>query len=102
MRPVRPEANAAQIARELEQKCPGWVVIWSAWRQAFTAFSAVTAEALVIDDSSAYRLLQRIGEAQRTRPRLVVPADSGRGAGPSVAGGEGPVAGGLVRPRRER
>ncbi|GAA0347194.1 hypothetical protein NE235_10245 [Actinoallomurus spadix] len=107
--PVRQEADASQIAVDLERRCPGWVVIWSAWRRAFTAFSAVTAESLVIDDPSAYRLLQRISEAQRaavlgarasTGRITYVPAAAARDAGAPVAGGEGPATGGPVRPGR--
>lgn len=56
---------ARDVAADLASRCPGWVIIWSAWRQTFTAFSAVTAECVVIDDPSANRLLESIGAIQR-------------------------------------
>jgi hypothetical protein len=61
----RRDLRALETAARLERWCPGWVVIWSAWRQTFTAFSAVTAECVVIDDQSANRLLERVGAIQR-------------------------------------
>jgi hypothetical protein len=63
--PARRNLHGEQVAASLQRTCRGWVVIWSAWRQAFTAFSAITPDALVIDETSAWRLLQRIGEIER-------------------------------------
>lgn len=58
------DSYARDIAASLASRCPGWVIIWSAWRRAFTAFSAVTTESVVLDDTSAHRLLQRIGDVE--------------------------------------
>lgn len=68
-----PHAEAA--ATSLQSTCDGWVVIWSAWRQAFTAFCAITPDALIIDDPSVSRLLQRMGEVEMAATAPGQPVD---------------------------
>jgi hypothetical protein len=66
--------HAEAVATSLQSAYGGWVIIWSAWRQAFTAFSAISTDPVVIDEASVSRLLQRIGEvelAARTPGRSV-------------------------------
>ena len=63
---------AEAVATSLQKACGGWLITWSAWRRAFTAFSAITADSVIIDETSVSRLLQRIGDvesaARRERP----------------------------------
>ncbi|MCO5993112.1 hypothetical protein [Actinoallomurus rhizosphaericola] len=56
--------QAEAVAASLQSAYRGWVIIWSAWRQAFTAFCALGADPLIIDDTSVSRLLGRIGEVE--------------------------------------
>lgn len=56
--------HAEAVAASLQGMYGGWVIIWSAWRQAFTAFCAIGADPLIIDETSVSRLLQRIGEVE--------------------------------------
>ncbi|GAB3987556.1 hypothetical protein GCM10029978_106830 [Actinoallomurus acanthiterrae] len=56
--------HAEGVATSLQSTYGGWVIIWSAWRQAFTAFSAITADSLIIDETSVSRLLRRIDEVE--------------------------------------
>ncbi|MEV0403872.1 GntR family transcriptional regulator [Actinoallomurus sp. NPDC050550] len=56
--------HAEAVATSLQSTYGGWVIIWSAWRQAFTAFSAISTDPVVIDEPSVSRLLQRIGEVE--------------------------------------
>ncbi|GAA4634144.1 hypothetical protein GCM10023196_074520 [Actinoallomurus vinaceus] len=66
--------HAEAVATSLQSTYGGWVIIWSAWRQAFTAFSAISTDPMIIDETSVSRLLHRIGEvelAARTPGRSV-------------------------------
>ena len=63
-RPPQRNPYAERIAASVQSTCLGWVVIWSAWRQAFTAFSAITGDRLIIDETSVVRLLARMREVE--------------------------------------
>jgi hypothetical protein len=56
--------RAEAVAASLQSAYGGWVIIWSAWRQAFTALCAIGADPLIIDETSVARLLRRIGEVE--------------------------------------
>lgn len=56
-------SSPEQEAASLQQMCPNWMIIWSSWRRTFTAFPTAT-NGMVIDDTSAWRLLQRIFEIE--------------------------------------
>lgn len=77
----RRNVQAEAVATSLQSTCEGWVVIWSAWRQAFTAFCAIVPEALIIDDPSVSGLLQRMGEVELAASVPGLPVDRVLGEG---------------------
>ncbi|MEV5748038.1 GntR family transcriptional regulator [Actinoallomurus sp. NPDC052308] len=56
--------RAEAVATSLQSAYGGWVIIWSPWRQAFTAFCAISTERVIIDEASVSGLLRRIGEVE--------------------------------------
>lgn len=61
--------DRSDIARGLQGRYRGWVVIWSKWRQTYTAFCCMTAEPVIIDDADFDRFLKRIGQVERRRAK---------------------------------
>jgi NADH:ubiquinone oxidoreductase subunit B-like Fe-S oxidoreductase len=55
--------DKSDIARGLQSKCHGWLVMWSKWRQTYTAFSCMTEHPVIIDDADFDRFLDRIKQA---------------------------------------
>lgn len=54
-------ADNRDIAAALQNEARGrWLVMWSSWRQMFTAFACATTEPLIIDDADFNRLRSRI------------------------------------------
>jgi hypothetical protein len=64
-REVRPQADRAVVAQSLQRECRRWLIMWSAWRQTYTAFACCTREPLIIDEQRIGRFLERINEAER-------------------------------------
>lgn len=60
-------SDKSDIARSLQNRCRGWLVIWSKWRQTYTAFSCMTTEPMIIDDADFDRFLDRIEQVERKR-----------------------------------
>ncbi|MEV5705136.1 GntR family transcriptional regulator [Actinoallomurus sp. NPDC052274] len=56
--------RAEAVATSLQSTYGGWVIIWSPWRRAFTAFSAISPDPVIIDEASVSGLLRRIGEVE--------------------------------------
>jgi hypothetical protein len=57
------DADRAKVVERLQQTCPRWLIIWSPWRQTFTAFACFTAERTVIDyadEATFLKLIRRI------------------------------------------
>lgn len=54
----------AEIAREINARLPGWVVLWGPYHRRFTAFGACTPAATIIDDPVAETLVDRMRAAQ--------------------------------------
>lgn len=65
--------DRSDIAAALQRENRGWLIIWSKWRQMFTAFACTTTEALIIDDADFDRLRNRIRQVDHAprRSRLV-------------------------------
>ena len=61
-----PAPYAVEIAASLQNTRNGSLVIWSSWRQTYTAFSAITPDPHIIDEASVHRLLNRIDEVELT------------------------------------
>lgn len=51
------DAPQVETARSLERANTGWLIMWSPWRQAYTAFGCFAAEPIVVDDPSPDGLL---------------------------------------------
>ena len=50
-----------EIAHTIQARCPGWVVMWSVWRQRFSAFGCWTsARSVVIDAADAEELIREM------------------------------------------
>ncbi|GAA4609187.1 hypothetical protein GCM10023195_36790 [Actinoallomurus liliacearum] len=56
--------RAEAVAASLQSAYGGWVIIWSPWRRAFSAFCAVSTDSMIIDEASVSGLLRRIGEVE--------------------------------------
>lgn len=62
----RHAASRSEIREGLarvQRACPGWLVMWSPWRQTYTAFCATSREGLVLDENEPTDLIQRIVHA---------------------------------------
>jgi hypothetical protein len=59
--------DRSDIARGLQSSYRGWVVMWSKWRQTFTAFSCITVEPVIIDDADFDRFQDRIRQVEQKR-----------------------------------
>lgn len=62
--PARETAIAQAAAAHLQQRLPGWLVVWGPWHRCFTAFGACTTTATVIDAPTPGALLHSVQEAQ--------------------------------------
>jgi hypothetical protein len=81
------DADQVAIAARLDSLLPGWVVVWSAHRREYTAFSACTPERLIIDDPVKEKLIDRMRDAQLAALAAILP--------PPVDGTRRPVQAGL-------
>lgn len=79
---MRDETQTA-LARRINARLPGWLVIWSPWRECFTAFGACTPRLTIVDERDPQKLLDRACEAQ-----LAAAMAAGH---PPDPGGENPV-----------
>lgn len=60
----REAAAARAAAADLQQKLPGWLILWGPWRRCYTAFGVCTATATVIDAPTPEALVRSVQEAQ--------------------------------------
>jgi hypothetical protein len=58
------DTDQVAIAAYLDAHIPGWVVMWSPARRAFTAFGACTPNSTIIDDPVRDSLIDRMRTAQ--------------------------------------
>jgi hypothetical protein len=56
--------SPSEVAAELQDHRPGWLIIWSPWRRCFTAFAALSPSALIIDAPSISRLTGHLDQAE--------------------------------------
>lgn len=49
---AKDDAVRSEQARRIQATHRQWVVMWSAWRRTYTAFSCFTAEPLVVDEAT--------------------------------------------------
>jgi hypothetical protein len=80
--PLRPtDADQAITASQLQRAHPSWLVLWSPYRRAFTAFACFTDEPVVLDASAPQQLhlvMQRTEQQHASRTaRPVDPAAAG-------------------------
>ena len=59
--------DRSDIARGLQSSYRGWIVMWSKWRQTYTAFSCITGEPVIIDDADSDRFQDRIRQVEQKR-----------------------------------
>lgn len=68
----RAVVDKTDIARGLQSRWRTWLIIWSKWRQTYTAFSCTTSEPLIIDEAEIGEFEKRIWQAEQAcRARLV-------------------------------
>lgn len=58
-----PDTSPEMTLGDLQQMFPRWLLMWSPWRQAYTAFSMLD-QRLVLDDPNAIALRDRMWRAQ--------------------------------------
>jgi hypothetical protein len=56
----RDTTDHAQAVASLQQTCPSWLVMWSRWRQTYTAFACFTAEPVIVDEAQEDAFLARL------------------------------------------
>jgi hypothetical protein len=61
--------DKTDIARGLQKDFRGWLVMWSKWRQTYTAFACITTEPLIIDEPEIGRFRARIEQVEQARTR---------------------------------
>jgi hypothetical protein len=72
------DADMARLAAYLDDRLPGWSVMWSPARRAFTAFGACTAESTIIEDPRADDLIDQMRDAQLAALAAVRPVKVGQ------------------------
>lgn len=72
-RPLQPSAEIAEGIAHVRRICPGWLVMWSPWRRAYTAFSMAIGRPLVLDDATVTGIIGQIlrAESALSRPPAV-------------------------------
>jgi hypothetical protein len=60
------DARARKVAARLQAQHPRWLIIWSPWRQQFTAFGRFAPVPIVIDEATPGELLKAM-HAQELR-----------------------------------
>jgi len=65
-----PDAQAREVAARIQAQHPRWLIIWSPWRQQFTAFGCFAPVPIVIDEADPSELLKAMQaeELRFTRP----------------------------------
>jgi hypothetical protein len=58
--PVSP----SELAAQLQEHRPGWLIIWSPWRRCFTAFAALGPSAFIIDAPTVSCLTGHLNQAE--------------------------------------
>ncbi|WP_345435935.1 hypothetical protein [Actinoallomurus vinaceus] len=53
-----PDPSPRDLAA-LQAACTGWLIMWSRWRRAYTAFGACTKRPVIIDEADPARLIQQ-------------------------------------------
>ncbi|POM26247.1 hypothetical protein BTM25_06410 [Actinomadura rubteroloni] len=87
---------ATELARRAEARHPGWVVVWGAYRRAYTAWAAWSSGPLLVEAATVAALSAAIRAAERA-PILPAPAHaSGRPDGLPAPGAVGVPAAGEV------
>jgi hypothetical protein len=67
---LSPDARAGKVAARLQVQHSGWLIIWSPWRQQFTAFGRFAPVPIVIDEATPSELIKamRAEELRFARP----------------------------------
>jgi len=58
------DAACWEQARRIQDRHRNWVVMWSAWRQTFTAFGCFAPDRLVLDEPTTAELLDAMRAAE--------------------------------------
>lgn len=61
----------ADSVKDLQSKVRGWIVMWSPWRQTFTAFARFSSEPLIIDEADSDRFVERLQQMEQHHARLL-------------------------------
>ena len=72
------DAQHVRQAQELARRNQGWVVMWSSWRRAFTAFACFTAEPVVLDEPAVPVLLAHMRQTELTYAAAPIPPFQGK------------------------
>jgi hypothetical protein len=59
--------DKTDIARGLQKELGGWLIMWSKWRQTYTAFACTTTEPLIIDEAEIGEFKKRIEQVELAR-----------------------------------
>ncbi|MFC0040785.1 hypothetical protein [Actinomadura rayongensis] len=82
---------ATELARRAEARHPGWVVVWGAYRRAYTAWAAWSPAPLLVEAATVAALSAAIRAAERSPVLPAADAMNVPAAGRAVPPGEGPV-----------
>lgn len=58
-------ADHADVVNDLQARVRGWFVMWSPWRQTFTAFARFSSEPLIVDEADSDRFVERLQKMER-------------------------------------
>lgn len=64
-----PDDLAHHVAARIQAKHPQWLIMWSPWRQQFTAFGRFAPVAIIIDEADPRELLKAMREEERRSTR---------------------------------
>jgi intergrase/recombinase len=61
----RPETDRTETAANLQKSCRYWLIMWSRWRQKYTAFACFTHQPIIVDEEKIDRFLTRLKEVEQ-------------------------------------